>query len=761
VTTPGEPAAPSAAGVALRPLVAFSFGVAAACALAALAPAPGPLPLRFALLPLGLVCGLCGLASRGRTRTALLLAAGFGLGAHRGLGERAEELDLARWLPPAADVTARVEAEIQGGWEPTRWGQRARVAPRVARHRDDAVPLPATLPLEVRGDVTGAELPPPGAAVEVFAGLRGTPRRPLLVAPSARVLRVVTPPRGLHRLRQRLVEDLLAAAGTEARTIRASELAAALALGRRDLVPRDQREGWRRSGLAHMLAVSGLHVGLVGGVAWLALMAAGAGPRAARATLVFVLPAYALLAGGAPSALRAALMGMTYLAARMLGRAVVPLAAILLAATAMLLASPRLVSDPGFQLTVVVTAALVRWVPPVAARLPGPRPVAAAVAVPVVAQLAAAPLVAIHFRSLIPGAALANLAVPVLLTPALVAAVLATALAPVAPALARPLLDLLGLLAGCLWSTAAFARQVELVLPPLPVVTALAFVAAGAVAVLPWRAARFGAAAWLMLLLAGATWCLARPQPETPGATLLPVRDGLSLLAVDRRSSVLVDGGRSPREALELLAERGVRRLDAVVASHGEEDHVGGLAAVLRHLRVGRLVIPAQASADPAMADLLRCARERGVAVTPVARGSAVAVGGARLEVLWPPARGAPRDRNDGSLVARLLLRDGSILVTSDVGGAVERRLTRSTFLRCDVLVLPHHGSRGSNTLPFLVATRAEVALIPAGSAVAHRHPHPEVLDRVRRLGTPSRIPARDGWCGARPDPSGRWRPWP
>jgi competence protein ComEC len=182
---------------------------------------------------------------------------------------------------------------------------------------------------------------------------------------------------------------------------------------------------------------------------------------------------------------------------------------------------------------------------------------------------------------------------------------------------------------------------------------------------------------------------------------------------------------------------------------------------VLTHLDVGRLVVPAPVTADPGMAALLRCARERGVPVTPVARGSAVTLNGPRLEVLWPPARDAPRERNDASLVARLLLRYGIVLLTSDIGAAVERRLVRSDFLRCDVLILPHHGSRGSNTQAFLVATRPQVALIPAGPAVTGRHPHPQVLAQLRRLVLPFRVPAHEGWCGAEPDPSGRWRPWP
>ena len=106
------------------------------------------------------------------------------------------------------------------------------------------------------------------------------------------------------------------------------------------------------------------------------------------------------------------------------------MAAVLLTAFLLLLTDPTLIAEVSFQLTVLLTAALVRWAPVASRAIPGPRWIAIAVAVPVIAQLAAAPLVAHHFSTLVPGAAAANLLVPWLLGPVVLASVAATAVAP-------------------------------------------------------------------------------------------------------------------------------------------------------------------------------------------------------------------------------------------------------------------------------------------------------------------------------------------
>jgi competence protein ComEC len=196
------------------------------------------------------------------------------------------------------------------------------------------------------------------------------------------------------------------------------------------------------------------------------------------------------------------------------------------------------------------------------------------------------------------------------------------------------------------------------------------------------------------------------------------------------------------------------------VASHTDEDHLGGLVQVFRTLPVEQLVIPSWMVTEEAAVPMLRVANSNGARVIPVARGSVVRLGGSALEVIWPPALEAPAAENERSLVARLNLDRGSVLITSDVGRMTEGRLRALSSLKCDVLLVPHHGSRSSTSPALLEAAQPAVALIPAGHRNNHKHPHPEVLQRLRTRQIPFRYPARDGWCGAEWS-DGSWRAYP
>ncbi len=743
----------------LWPLWGLAVGVAAGAGAAGLAARPGLPALHWLLGLAGAALLLASLASRSPKVAALALA-GLALGGARGLADEAHRVALAERLAAVPATALRTEVVLTRGWSEGRWGWRTQVRVRSAHQAGAPVWLPRRCTLEVRGPVQPGALPPPGSTCTVLAAVRSTERRPLLVASSPRLVKVTAPPHGLEAVRAGAAAALLEAAGTRPHRVRAAELAAALTLGRRDLVPTARREQWRRSGLAHALAVSGLHVGLVGGAVWLLALAAGATPTGARLSVLLALPLYALLAGAPPSAMRAALMGVVYLGARLLGRAPLPLAAVLVTVVVLLLAAPGLAADPGFQLTVVVTAALIRWAPPLAARLPLPRRAALVVAVPAVAQLAAAPLVAAHFRALVPGAFLTNTIAPLLLAPLLLAAVTALALAPLWGPLAIPALAVVGAAEHAILAAGALARGLQLTAPHPGSILLATAAAAAALALAPGRPARAGVLAWGAVL---AALLLVHPTapPAGGGVTLLPVSSGAAVLLEGPGGRVLVDGGRYPRQAVELLADLGVHRLDAVLASHTDEDHVGGLAAVLDELPVRRLVIPRWMESAAAAVPLLRSARRRGVAVVGTVRCAAVGLGGGiRLETLWPPAAAPPGDENQRSLVARLAMPAGTVLVTSDIARTTEERLARTTRLRCSVLLLPHHGSRGSGSEALLRAASPELVLVPAGPGNLQHHPHRETLDRLRRAHLRWRDPAHCGWCGASAA-NGQWRPFP
>jgi competence protein ComEC len=751
---------PTGETAALRPLWSLTSG-AAAGAFAAVTTSPGAPGWVIASSVAFGVGGLLLAASRGRAAPlALWFVTGLALAGGHGLAQGGDRRRLAGLIAAEEPVWVRARVAVVEGWTQGRWGWRARVEVIDAQHPTERIPSLRRARLEIRGNVRPQSLPRPGSVIRGLVSIRGSPDSPLLVATSGRLIEATEATRTLPTVRDALAHRLLRAADTDVTRIRAAELAAALALGRRDLTPRSRREGWRRSGLAHVLAVSGLHVGLVAGTLWLALAVCGASPTTTRVVILLALPIYALLAGASPSAVRAALMGVIYIGARLLGRALVPMAAVLLTALVLLIADPSMILEVSFQLTVVLTAALVRWAPPLAAWLPLPRWLAAAVAVPVVAQLAAAPLVAVHFASAIPGAAAANLLVPWLLGPTVLTAVGATAVAPVSTTAAGWLLELTDLASRLLWLAGAPGRWVELVPPPLPTALVAVVVGTGFCALLPGRRARTAAAAYVACLaLVVGSWLVLPPDRITT-VELLPVSHGLALSVGTSGGHLLVDGGGRVREAAELLAPARVRRLAAVIATHGDEDHIGGLETVLRTTTVGSLIIPAWLARSPEVVPLLRTARRRGTRVVRVARGVRLDLGAAVIEVLWPPALHPPAEDNERSLVARLVLDNATVLVTADIGRSTEHRLVALGDIGSSVLIVPHHGSRHSASPLFLDAVAAPVALIPAGPENLHHHPHPEVLERLEERGIEYRMPIRDGRCGARLM-DGAWVPYP
>jgi competence protein ComEC len=311
-------------------------------------------------------------------------------------------------------------------------------------------------------------------------------------------------------------------------------------------------------------------------------------------------------------------------------------------------------------------------------------------------------------------------------------------------------LDFVSLLLSVLRIVSAPARAAEFVTPPIPVAAAVLLVITGWVALQPQRWARVGVSAWLCILaVISLSWLFPRPA-AAPTVVLLPVSDGASVLVSDGVDAVLADAGRYQKEAAQMVAEDGRRRLRAVIASHTDEDHVGGMVSILRSMEVEQLIFPAWMLTEPAVVALLRAARRGGVRIQPVASGSSVALGSIRLDIVWPPAANPPGQENERSLVARSVFGHGSALITADIGSSTEHTLAQTGPLRSTVLVVAHHGGRGSTTPSFLEATSPAVALIPAAPGNTHGHPHQDVLDRLAERHIPFRYPARDGRCGAR-----------
>ena len=527
--------------------------------------------------------------------------------------------------------------------------------------------------------------------------------------------------------------------------------------------------GWEdrfaRSGLAHVLSVSGLHVaalalvlaGLLGALlrAVPALVQRIDPRRLAAFAALPVVWGYVLFTGTQPPAVRSALMLSFVLAGRGLQRPTDGLNALAAAAGVLLVADPASVRDLSLQLSFTAVLALIllaprlrEWVPippPDPARPPGWRRFGERIreallgvcTASAAVTLASIPLVATAFhRVSLVGWAVNVVAVPVATVLTLACAVTAGAFC-LSPALAGlPLLVAAAAARSLLTLVRAGAAVPFGVLPSPSFAWPAAFTFALGLLGVALGVRRSG---WLVVCatvaVLGGPLLTPRPPLEL---TALPVGHGDALLVSSAGAHLLVDGGGVPegidpgaRVVLPYLRERGIRRLDAVALSHPHPDHALGLLAVLREVPADRLWLPAGIERGPLVDAVMAAAA--GARVEWLSAGEVRTLGEAVVSVLSPPAEARwLHTVNDRSLVLHLSARGRSVLLPGDAGAAAEEALPP---LESTVVKVPHHGSRTSSTPHLVSGSRAWLAVFSDGRGNRFGLPAPEVVERWRASG--------------------------
>jgi len=181
---------------------------------------------------------------------------------------------------------------------------------------------------------------------------------------------------------------------------------------------------------------------------------------------------------------------------------------------------------------------------------------------------------------------------------------------------------------------------------------------------------------------------------------------------------------------------RGLSRIDFVLATHGDADHIQGLTDVAKNFKIGTAILGRQAIPTAEFEEFTTVLGRRGVPIEYVAAGDVFIFGEVTAEILNPVTdQTATRSSNDSSVVVRLTFGDRSILLTGDIETAAERELAVTANITADVIKVAHHGSRTSSTQAFVDRSGAKIAVIPVGRTSPHGHPHTEVVERWKAAG--------------------------
>jgi competence protein ComEC len=556
-----------------------------------------------------------------------------------------------------------------------------------------------------------------------------------------------------------------------------------MVLGQDERLSDATRDDFERSGLAHLLAVSGQNVMLLATLVLAAGAAVGIGLRARLLVALALVAVYVPLTGAGPSIQRAGVMGAAGLVAALAGRAAHRWYALALAAAVTLGLNPRAAGEPGWQLSFAAVVALLALAPGLRGLLARwtPGPVADVAAITVAATCGTAPLMAFHFGEVSLAALPANLVAAAAIAPIMWLGMLAAAAAQISPALAAPFNALAAPLLAFVERVAAVAADAPFAVLPVgvgsPSALALCYVALAAALVgarMAWRRAahRAGdlhrgrdiagqvsggrglgagrpgalrspvvaasiAAAVAIALLASAspTGGTAPPAPGEVVVSFLDVGQGDATLLQRDGVAVLVDTGPPDGPIVQRLAEAGVKRLDALVITHAQADHEGAALAVMRAYPP-RLVVNGGAGWPTGVQRALPAAiAAAGAERVDAHAGQTLAFGAIRMRVLWPPPPGPDfhpeGDPNDRALVAHLESGAFDLLLPADAESNVTAVLDLPDV---EALKVAHHGSDDEGLPALLDRLDPELAAIEVGRDNSYGHPTPSTLSALRAV---------------------------
>lgn len=545
----------------------------------------------------------------------------------------------------------------------------------------------------------------------------------------------------------------------------------ALIFGDRDLIDPDTLRDYQMLGIIHLLAISGLHVQTLLACLFWCLLRAGVTRETARILLMCFLPVYAFLTGAAPSVLRACLMAGIYLVMTSLPKEMKQPSAVVLSATFLFLLAihPLYLFDIGFQLSFVVTFFILLSTSILSQAKSA---VMQLFLISFVAQFASLPVLLYHFQQFsLLSIPLNMIFVPFYTTVVLPLSLLFFLLSIIYLPLGQMLFQLLGSviqLSHQLSAHMAVFDGFNLIFMKstwwhiLLEVSAIVFL----LFMVECNSSMKSYIVPILLLIGVLSVHYFTPNFLRKGeVTMLDVGQGDSLFIQlpYRKGHLLVDtGGRlsfddepwkkrrkvstiGDQTLIPFLHSKGIAKLDVLILTHADQDHMGEAIRLIKRNKVKRLAIPKGFARNPEDEKLLKEAAEKGIMIDELERGDQLQVGEHIFEVLHP-SQDMVTSKNNDSLVLSFTLGGKRFLFTGDLEHEGERDIIEAyPHLRADVLKVGHHGSKGSTSDEWLQHLKPSIALISAGERNRYQHPHQDVLKKLKDHQTKVYRTDRDG----------------
>ncbi len=530
-----------------------------------------------------------------------------------------------------------------------------------------------------------------------------------------------------------------------------SGLVKAILLGDKIDVEENVLTSFRDSGLAHILAVSGLHIGFV--VAFLLYLLRRLKLKYKNILIIItsVLLCYCAVTNFSPSIVRASIMAVLVLGAKVVGKRQDTLTSLFAAGIIILLFDPFALFKVGFQLSFCAVLGIIFMFDNFRKLFNVlPIPIKDTFAISLSAQSGIFLVSAYYFYNVTMYSLLANILVMPIIGLLVVLAFISVILGFISSFVVIPIVWIVNMLLSILTGVASFVSSlpfasVTIGQPPVYIIFTVLLVMyiISKYVVLPKYIKLVASLAITILILGNVIYFQCTEFSglkiivfdvgqgdsayiETPGGYKILLDGGPASDSYDTGESVL----------LPYFYGSGINELDLVIASHAHSDHVGGLVSVAKELKIDRYLEPNNVLAsddDVAYYSLISVIKNKSILSTATSQGNVIELSdGVKIEVIYPDDE-VRMDENERALVVKIIYNDFSMVFTADIGTDIESKIASSVG-SVNVLKVAHHGSKYSTSDEFLNKTKPQTAIISVGTN-SYGHPTQEVLDRLNSIG--------------------------